>query len=298
MSNKTKRMLSNVLVAILLLTLLTSAFPAPVNADLVQAAIPGNTAAPGQLQEPSEQPPVSGTEENGPKLTTSWLSQQYQKSEAWVTAQLNAGYTLLEVKQALDLEGTGLPYELALEKINPTVKEQQNELSRLLKQTLNYQSTVTMDTYASVITGTHGLTVMDNTYGLTVTDSTYMMRTMQAAAERPSTYDETVLTRLGTRESQAPYSVSSNVESVSTLSGDLNLHYNELTLPGRNGLSFSLVRQYNASDSNFYEKNVQVVPIYTMAFLPKLFYSVYFGPYGTEKAPGGEAYMVDAFTYN
>ncbi|MBP1999097.1 RHS repeat-associated protein [Paenibacillus shirakamiensis] len=51
----------------------------------------------------------------------------------------------------------------------------------------------------------------------------------------------------------APFSIGSNNESVSSLSGGLGLQQTDATLPGRNGLSFSLSRQYNSDDSKFYE---------------------------------------------
>ncbi len=242
-----------------------------------------------------------------PTLTVAWLSQQYGKTESWISAELNAGYTLFELKQALDLEKSGLTYAAAMEQINPAVKKQQEELARLLHETLDYQTSVTDETYATVLANTYKdqsqqrpldlWSVTQSTYSPTVTDSTYRMMAA-SAAERPSTYDAAVLSRLGSRTSQAPYSVSSLNETVSTLSGDLSLRNQDLSLPGRNGLSFSLGRQYDSSDAYIYEKNVEPVPIYTMAFLPKYFYSVYFGPYGTSKAPGGEGYMINRFDYN
>ncbi|WP_179281586.1 RHS repeat domain-containing protein [Paenibacillus sp. VTT E-133280] len=66
--------------------------------------------------------------------------------------------------------------------------------------------------------------------------------------EKPPVYNKSSF-------NEAPYSVGINDESVSTLSGGLSLQNTDFTLPGRNGLSFSLNRQYNTADSQFYESD-------------------------------------------
>ncbi|RUT46076.1 hypothetical protein EJP82_13170 [Paenibacillus anaericanus] len=52
--------------------------------------------------------------------------------------------------------------------------------------------------------------------------------------------------------SEAPYKVNLHGEDVSLLSGSLSI----FTLPGRNGLSFSLSRTYDSSDAQYYEPDV------------------------------------------
>jgi RHS repeat-associated protein len=47
----------------------------------------------------------------------------------------------------------------------------------------------------------------------------------------------------------APFSIGINQENVSTLSGGLTIQENEFTLSGRNGLTFTLRRSYDSSDS-------------------------------------------------
>ncbi|WP_223260598.1 RHS repeat domain-containing protein [Paenibacillus ihbetae] len=51
----------------------------------------------------------------------------------------------------------------------------------------------------------------------------------------------------------APYSVGSSGETISSISGSLSLEQTDITLPGRNGLSFSLTRRYDSGDSQFYD---------------------------------------------
>lgn len=54
-----------------------------------------------------------------------------------------------------------------------------------------------------------------------------------------------------TKGDQAPYSVRLDQETVSTLSGSLSLQAGDLSLPGRNGLGFTLARSYDSGSSQF-----------------------------------------------
>ncbi|PWV97892.1 RHS repeat-associated protein [Paenibacillus cellulosilyticus] len=57
---------------------------------------------------------------------------------------------------------------------------------------------------------------------------------------------------------QAPYSVQSALnEDISTMTGGLSISAGDLTLPGRNGLSFTLSRTYSTEDSIFYKENME-----------------------------------------
>lgn len=64
--------------------------------------------------------------------------------------------------------------------------------------------------------------------------------------EKPPVYDKTSF-------NEAPYSIGMNNESVSTISGGLSLQAVDMSLPGRNDLSFSLSRQYDSNASQFYD---------------------------------------------
>jgi RHS repeat-associated protein len=60
---------------------------------------------------------------------------------------------------------------------------------------------------------------------------------------------------------QAPYSINREQESISTLSGDLSLHQTDMSLPGRNGLSFALTRQYDSSNALLYDIDYRGVDV-------------------------------------
>lgn len=59
--------------------------------------------------------------------------------------------------------------------------------------------------------------------------------------------------KLNHQMSEAPFSVTDNGESVSTLSGSLSASLTDMTLPGRNGMSFSLTRQYDTNAAQYYD---------------------------------------------
>ncbi|GAK40663.1 RHS repeat-associated core domain-containing protein [Paenibacillus urinalis] len=75
--------------------------------------------------------------------------------------------------------------------------------------------------------------------------------TAAAAVENP--VDKETLNNLDLETNNAPYSIGSTGESISTLDGSLSLSSADITLPGRNGLSFNLTRSYNSSDSQYYD---------------------------------------------
>ncbi|MFC5405720.1 S8 family serine peptidase [Cohnella soli] len=55
------------------------------------------------------------------------------------------------------------------------------------------------------------------------------------------------------RNSEAPYQVSLHNETVSMLSGSVSISEDDLTLPGRSGLSFTLGRSYDSGNSQLYD---------------------------------------------
>ncbi|MFS0837392.1 RHS repeat-associated core domain-containing protein [Paenibacillus sp. 1P03SA] len=235
-----------------------------------------------------------GTEAEAVILNSEWLSRQYGVTGEWIQTELNKGYTLPEIYRALDqAKRTGATYDEIVRQLNPAVQAKQDELARMVDETVKYQSTVSSDVY-----GTD--TVTGDTYFPTVTEETYgpTQQGLRALSERPSTYDEAVLKRLEVKTDQAPFSISSNQESVSNVTGDLSLRSTDLVLPGRNGHGFALTRQYDSSQSQYFDKDVDVLPVYNMTFLPKFRVNVFFHPYGNTIVTGGDFYMIDQFDFN
>lgn len=111
------------------------------------------------------------------------------------------------------------------------------------------------------IPGPKALTVSDSVYKqqLSVSESVYPHpQMMQLTSSRPT--DPSILTALSNlnlKTAQAPFSIASQQESISTLSGNLTVQAADLSLPGRNGVSFELKRIYDASASEYYEKGYE-----------------------------------------
>lgn len=99
-----------------------------------------------------------------------------------------------------------------------------------------------------------------------VTDSVYQMTS--AADEYPRSYDSTALNNVNLKIDQAPYSIQNGNESISTLSGGLTLQYGDLTLPGRNGMGFTLSRSYNSADAQLYDMDVEGKDIFFVRYHP------------------------------
>ncbi|MEW9713011.1 hypothetical protein ABRS97_27950, partial [Paenibacillus sp. SI92] len=76
-----------------------------------------------------------------------------------------------------------------------------------------------------------------------------------------SSYDSNAINSVNLRADQAPFSISSGNDQMSTLSGNLSVRESDLTLPGRNGLSFTLSRIYNSQSSNYFKEDVEIINI-------------------------------------
>ncbi|GBG09342.1 hypothetical protein PAT3040_03986 [Paenibacillus agaridevorans] len=85
------------------------------------------------------------------------------------------------------------------------------------------------------------------------------LQNTQMMAMNGYTPDPSILSALNNiniRMPQSPYSIDTIQESISTLNGNLSVGVDDLSLPGRNGLSFTLKRYYDASNAGFMEQNV------------------------------------------
>lgn len=93
-----------------------------------------------------------------------------------------------------------------------------------------------------------GSTVSEDVYAGKAKMFSAMARENTPVIEKAPVYNKTSF-------NEAPYTLGINNESVSSLSGGLSLHNDDLTLPGRNGLSFTLTRSYDTNSAQFYGMN-------------------------------------------
>lgn len=130
-----------------------------------------------------------------------------------IQSYLDTGLTLEELEQAAKETKSGVTLEQAIPLIKPDI----------VNLSLDAKSIITSDT--------------------TKDFSTTSFVTM-AATKGDYSY-------VNTKPDEAPYKVSLDQETLSTLTGSLSLQATDITLPGRNGLSFSLTRSYDSSSAQF-----------------------------------------------
>ncbi|GBF75741.1 hypothetical protein PA598K_04169 [Paenibacillus sp. 598K] len=80
-----------------------------------------------------------------------------------------------------------------------------------------------------------------------------MMMAMNTYVPNPNILN--AIQTLNVKAPQAPYSIRTQQENISTLTGSLTVEATDLSLPGRNGLSFDLTRVYDSSSAEFFEKS-------------------------------------------
>jgi len=233
---------------------------------LVNAAgalqIPQQTnPTPTPIPSPSSSPvPVeSGSGTNSAVLTVAGLAAQYAVSEEEIAAQLNLGYSLQEIRQALAAQDAS-PSEMTLADrlniLNPAVQQHNNAY--------NYSTAYLEpqpDTYTPSYPNEAAANVTDDTYGAE--------QQVSMAADIPTSYDAFAVAQTSTKVDSAPYSISSGAESISTVDGSLQVQSTDLTLPGRGGMGFALDRIYSSTDANYYDRRGETTVYYLMKYNPE-----------------------------
>lgn len=253
-------------------------------------------------------------------LTIQELSDTYHISQLDLLMQLNKGYSLKELQQALKLQKTqGESLDAILYHLNPEVDNRLEKLQvKTNKEEVNSVTPITYDMPEGEYVPFTGETTFDSdkiyllpergrstvsqsVYGKTVTDTVYA-KSMQAMAayNYPTSYDALAVQRMNIKADTAPYAVGGN-ESVSTVDGSLQVEQVDMTLPGRNGLSFALKRKYSSSDAIYYDKNYSQEPIYQVCYYPDLVSKMEYLYGGGSPAPYGSTspfhFLPPSFAY-
>lgn len=147
------------------------------------------------------------------------LKQQTALQDEAIQELLDQGYTLEDLEKASSNRGeTRADLEASLTKVKPhPVNESKNAKSKITSE----------------------LGIQDYSASLT------------SSSTDPAT--DVDYRYVNTKPDEAPYSVNLDNETISTLSGALVLRETDLTLPGRNGLSFALTRSYDSGSSQYYQ---------------------------------------------
>jgi RHS repeat-associated protein len=157
------------------------------------------------------------------KITKDSIVKEFGSSEKFIQEKQDEGLTLSEINSTLGImRDEGIAFDKAKEKIHKQPVNKSNEA----------KSSITTDV---PVTNLNTL----NNFSL-------------------STTQPEQISKPDTKISEAPYQVALHHENISTLSGSLSVNENELTLPGRNGLSFTLKRSYDSNSSQLYDTQVGI----------------------------------------
>ncbi|QAV17807.1 hypothetical protein PC41400_09085 [Paenibacillus chitinolyticus] len=220
-----------------------------------------------------------------PLLTVESLSKTYGVPETDLLSELNKGYSLLEIQSALQTrQDPSQPLGEVLNQMNPTIEEQLKKEDYSAERFAEKQSqpgptapTVSEQTYGTYVESSGDSIIPDPSllYPSGVTDATYGRVSLLSSSNYPTSYDELAVKRLDIKADRAPWAFPIS-EDVSTLNGSLQIQTTDMTLPGRNGLSFELKRKYDSSDALYYEKDVLNDSVYTTQYYPELTTRLYF----------------------
>ncbi|TVX92497.1 polymorphic toxin-type HINT domain-containing protein [Paenibacillus agilis] len=198
------------------------------------------------------------TSDNKVLLTIDYISKKYNVSPSDILSRLNEGYTLQHIHNALAQNPEATALFATLDQLYPGVGKKYAP------------PTVADATYASSrnINSVTGVTY-PSADDSNVTDSVYgIMNTMSSVNLPPVTHDALSLVKHNTKLDQAPYSIQTGNESISSVDGSLNLSSTDLSIPGRNGLSFSLRRSYNSNEAEFFQKTVKNTEYHVTDIVP------------------------------
>lgn len=166
-----------------------------------------------------------------PKDQRSEIAQSFNTKESEVQSLLDKGYTVEEIKLAyMNQKVDSIPLDKALGKAKKVPINRSKEKSRIEKSASNLEIKKKDSTSSGKDSSVDSSAIV---------------------VENP--VNKETLNNLDIKTDTAPYSVGSSGEYISTLDGSVSLSTTDMTLPGRNGLSFDLTRTYNSSDAQYYD---------------------------------------------
>ncbi|MBW7476076.1 DUF3238 domain-containing protein [Paenibacillus oenotherae] len=191
------------------------------------------------------------------KLEIEKVVERFATTEPFVQQQLDQGYTLNEVYTAfLQAEIKQSTFQEELHLLSPneinlssTVTGQvYNDLTdpilRMVDAVKADESTIVAEHMEATERALEGKSGQNRVMATNATVSSIMQ-------EVPPVYNKTTM-------NEAPYAIGLNNESISSLTGGLSVQQTDMSLPGRNGLGFSLTRTYDSNASQFYGKSYGV----------------------------------------
>ncbi|KJB84572.1 hypothetical protein AZ66_30300, partial [Paenibacillus sp. E194] len=168
-------------------------------------------------------------------ITVSSVAEKFQVDGDWVYGEVTKGYLLHHIYEGLLEKQRGGSYEQYINGLYPHVAQHIAE----------QQPTVTTSVYDHLPEVNND----EKANETSVTDSVYAIPKFRSkrSLSSSSSYDSFALKQRELKFDQAPYSVGSVGENISTVDGSLHVEQTDLILPGPNGLDFELRRVYDSS---------------------------------------------------
>ncbi|APB71989.1 RHS repeat protein [Paenibacillus polymyxa] len=206
-------------------------------------------------------PNVFGAGKDNSQYSADQMAARFGVTSSFLSEQLKKGYSLNQIYTALYMaEQDHISYDQAVASLFPS---EENQSQTVTSDVYNKLSDAPLDNLIS-----HSVT--DDVYPTDdpvptnkVTEDVYQtdflkLNLMANVPQLPPIREEAPVYNKSSFN-EAPYSVGDDKESISTLSGSLSLKNTDLTLPGRNGLGFSLTRQYDTNRAQFFDKGAEIV---------------------------------------
>lgn len=210
-------------------------------------------------------------------LAKTKLAQAHQISESEIQEYLDEGYTIQDIAQALQ----GISAQMSFRKVGGGIREllqlvapkpvnRSAEAKSEIDLQLEGEASVLRDVYGQEIIqitesslsfqGPLRSDVTSVVYDVYSSGSFEMPETgfLMAAAAAEVEFNPDGYHQFNTAPDQAPFTINTGAENMSTMNGGFTLTAADLTLPGRNGLSFGLTRMYNSDSSKFYAEDAEI----------------------------------------
>lgn len=185
----------------------------------------------------------------------------FNTSETFIQQYLDQGYTLNQILSAFyKARESNLSFDEALNSLLPIEDNQSSTVTSEVYGDLNspmFQFSGVESEQSSIVKNYNYFPVTEAVYvdRSTVTDEVYgneLNFSVLSTPEKPPILEKPPIINKSSFN-EAPFSVGNNGEYISSLSGSLSLKQTDASLPGRNGMAFSLTRQYDSNKAQFYD---------------------------------------------
>ncbi|NOU67513.1 hypothetical protein GC096_26070 [Paenibacillus sp. LMG 31461] len=207
---------------------------------------------------------LEALKEDYTKLTIDDLVTEFGVETTWVGKQLDKGFTLPSLFTLLweapkqdsssgKISKTGIAEIESKEKPKESLNISQ---TKELKKGRESELMTTEDEVSVPNIEYEALDIRTIKEGTPVTDENANTLKVKTEAVNLSVPEPKTIEIPTMKNSKAPYEISLHGENVSLLTGGLSVAESDLTLPGRNGLSFTLQRTYDSNNAQKYDMDV------------------------------------------